>query len=68
MTTNPGSTSRAGVRSAAVVTMATVGYGDVLPATHIARMLAMFQAVVGVFYVAVVVALFVGTYSSQRRD
>ena len=51
-----------------LVTLATVGYGDVLPATHIARMLAMFQAVVGVFYVAVVVALFVGTYSSQRRD
>jgi hypothetical protein len=31
-------------------------------------MLAMFQAVVGIFYVAVVVAVFVGMYSSQRRD
>jgi hypothetical protein len=30
-------------------------------------MLAMFQAVVGQFYVAVVVALFVGMYSSQPR-
>jgi voltage-gated potassium channel len=50
-----------------LVTLATVGYGDVLRATHTARMLAMFQAVVGVFYVAVVVALFVGTYSSQQR-
>ena len=50
-----------------LVTLATVGYGDVLPATHTARMLAMFQAVVGQFYVAVVVALFVGMYSSQRR-
>jgi voltage-gated potassium channel Kch len=50
-----------------LVTLATVGYGDILPATHTARMLAMFQAVVGVFYVAAVVALFVGTYSSQRR-
>jgi len=38
------------------------------PATHTARMLAMFQAVVGVFYVAAVVALFVGTYTSQRRS
>jgi hypothetical protein len=51
-----------------LVTLATVGYGDILPATHAARMLAMFQAVVGQFYIAVVVALFVGMYSSQRRD
>lgn len=51
-----------------LVTLATVGYGDVLPATHAARMLAMFQAVVGQFYIAVVVALFVGMYSSQSRD
>ncbi len=51
-----------------LVTLATVGYGDVLPATHTARMLAMFQAVAGQFYVAVVVALFVGIYSSQPRE
>ncbi len=50
-----------------LVTLATVGYGDVLPVTHTARMFAMFQAVVGQFYVAVVVALFVGMYSSQPR-
>lgn len=51
-----------------LVTLATVGYGDVLPVTHAARMLAMFEAVVGQFCVAVVVALFVGMYSSQRKD
>jgi voltage-gated potassium channel len=51
-----------------LVTLATVGYGDVLPVTHTARMLAMFQAVVGQFYVAVVVALFVSMYSSRRRE
>jgi len=51
-----------------LVTLATVGYGDVLPVTHMARMLAMFQAVIGQFYLAVVVALFVGIYSAQRRD
>ena len=50
-----------------LVTLATVGYGDILPATPTARMLAMFEAVVGQFYVAVVVALFVGMYSSQSR-
>ena len=51
-----------------LVTLATVGYGDVLQATHAARMLAMFQAVVGVFYIAAVVAVFVGKYSSQRQE
>jgi len=51
-----------------LVTLATVGYGDILPATSTARMLAMFQAVTGQFYIAVVVAIFVGMYSSQRRD
>lgn len=51
-----------------LVTLATVGYGDVLPATHLARMLAMFQAVIGVFYLAVVVAMFVGAYASQPRE
>jgi voltage-gated potassium channel len=50
-----------------LVTLATVGYGDILPVTNTARMLAMFQAVVGQFYVAVVVAMFVGMYASQRR-
>jgi len=51
-----------------LVTLATVGYGDILPATHVARMLAMFQAMIGVFYLAVVVAMFVGAYASQPRE
>lgn len=51
-----------------LVTLATVGYGDILPATPTARMVAMIEAVAGVFYVAVVVAIFVGMYASQRRD
>ena len=50
-----------------LVTLATVGYGDILPATSTARMLAMIQAVTGQFYVAVVVAIFVGMYSRQRQ-
>jgi len=81
MTWNPGSFSLpvdAAGRSAhllqsdmlyfSLVTLATVGYGDVLPATHVARMLAMFQAVTGLFYVAVVVAMFVGAYASRPRE
>jgi hypothetical protein len=51
-----------------LVTLATVGYGDIQPVTSTARMLSMIQAVTGQFYIAVVVAIFVGTYASQRRD
>jgi uncharacterized membrane protein len=51
-----------------VVTLATVGYGDILPVSELARGLATLEAVVGQFYVAVVVAVFVGMYASQRRQ
>ena len=50
-----------------LITLATVGYGDILPVSDTARMLAMIEAVVGQFYVAVIVAVFVGMYASQRR-
>jgi len=36
------------------VTQTTVGFGDILPATHIARVLTVTQAVIGQFYVALV--------------
>jgi voltage-gated potassium channel len=51
-----------------LVTQCSVGYGDILPVSETARMLAMIQAVVGQFYMAVVVAIFVGMYAAQRRD
>jgi uncharacterized membrane protein len=51
-----------------VVTLATVGYGDILPVSETARALAVIEAVVGQFYVAVVVAVFVGMFAAQRRD
>jgi hypothetical protein len=50
-----------------LVTLATVGYGDILPRSETARTVAMMEAVVGQFYVAVIVAVFVGMYATQRR-
>lgn len=50
-----------------VVTLATVGYGDVLPVSNIARTLAVIEATLGQFYIAVIVAVFVGMYASERR-
>jgi hypothetical protein len=51
-----------------LITQCSVGYRDILPLSDAARMLAVIQAVVGQFYMAVVVAIFVGMYATQRRD
>ena len=51
-----------------LITLATVGYGDILPVSETARTLAVIEATVGQFYIAVVVAVFVGMYATQRRD
>lgn len=47
------------------VTMTTLGYGDIAPATSPARMLAAFQAVIGQLYLTVLVARLVGMHISQ---
>jgi hypothetical protein len=46
-----------------LVTISTVGYGDVLPVSPAARTIATIEAVAGQFYVAVVVATFVAMYT-----
>jgi uncharacterized membrane protein len=51
-----------------LITQCSVGYGDILPRSELARMVAVIQAVLGQFYMAVVVAVFVGMFASQRRD
>jgi hypothetical protein len=51
-----------------VVTLATVGYGDILPGTPEARTLATVEAIVGQFFVAVVVATFVGMYAARYEE
>jgi hypothetical protein len=38
------------------ITLTTVGYGDVLPATDVARMTAVFEALIGQIYLVVIVA------------
>ena len=48
------------------VTMTTLGYGDLTPVKPLARTVAYLQAVVGQFYVAVLVAWLVGMYLSGK--
>lgn len=48
------------------VTMTTLGYGDLLPISASARALAYAEAVVGQFYIAILVAGLVGAYISRN--
>jgi voltage-gated potassium channel Kch len=50
------------------VTLATLGYGDIVPVSSFARSIAVTEALVGQFYVAVVVALLIGAYVSQKLE
>ena len=50
-----------------LITQCSVGYGDILPRSDTARMIATIQAIIGQFYMAVVVAVFVGMYAAGRR-
>jgi voltage-gated potassium channel len=47
------------------ITLATVGYGDITPATPLARTLAWIEAVTGQFYLAILVAGLVGFKVTQ---
>ncbi len=47
------------------ITLTTVGYGDVVPLTSVARSLSMMIAITGQLYIAVVIATLVGKYISH---
>ena len=50
------------------VTLTTLGYGDILPLSELARALAYMEAVTGQFYVAILVAGLVSAYISDRQS
>lgn len=47
------------------ITLTTVGYGDITPATNTARGLAVIEAILGQFYLAVLVAELISRWSTQ---
>ncbi len=49
------------------ITIATVGYGDLAPATNLGRMLAVTEALSGQLYLVTVVALLVSNYRAASR-
>ena len=50
------------------VTQTTLGLGDILPVTHIARVLTITQAIIGQFYVAVVLAYILNLWIQNLRQ
>jgi voltage-gated potassium channel len=48
------------------ITLTTVGFGDTVPASPLAQMLVIFEAIAGQFYVAVVVAYLVSMYITHN--
>lgn len=49
-------------------TLSTVAYGDIMPILPAARLLAMAEAVGGVFYITIVVARLVSAYSAKNPE
>jgi hypothetical protein len=49
------------------MTLTTIGYGDITPATHVTQSLAILEGVTGVLYVAVLIARIVGIYSRRAE-
>ena len=49
------------------VTLTTLGYGDISPATPLARSLATFTALFGQLYLVIIMAFLIGKYSSAKK-
>jgi hypothetical protein len=49
-------------------TLCTVGYGDIVPVSRIARMVAVMEAIVGMLYTTMLIARLVALYSSEARS
>jgi uncharacterized membrane protein len=48
-------------------TLCTVGYGDIVPVSKFARLLAVMESIVGMFYTTMLVARLVALYSAESK-
>jgi voltage-gated potassium channel Kch len=51
-----------------LVTMTTVGYGDITPVSSAAKSLSNFISVSGQLYIAIIIAMLVGKFASKTND
>lgn len=63
-----GELSRTGASYFSFVTLATLGYGDIVPRTDVARGLAIVEVVGGQLFLAVLVARLVSLYSKPKEE
>jgi hypothetical protein len=47
-------------------TITTIGYGEIVPVANVARMLAVMEAVTGMFYIAVIISRLVALYTTNQ--
>jgi hypothetical protein len=50
------------------ITLTTVGYGDIVPAVPVARMLAATEAMTGTLFVAILISRLASLYSNRSDD
>jgi voltage-gated potassium channel len=62
----PNGVTRHSLLYLSLITLTTLGYGDIVPVTPAARMFAAFEAMTGVLYIAITVARLVSAY--QKTD
>jgi hypothetical protein len=51
-----------------LITLSTIGYGDIVPISGEVRILAALEGMTGVLYIAITVALLVSRFRSERSD
>ncbi len=50
------------------ITQTTIGFGDILPVSDLARLLTVIIGVTGQLYIAIIIAMLVGKYLSQKGN
>ena len=63
-----GRVSRSGFLYFSLITLTTVGYGDIVPVTATGRVFAALEGAAGVFYVAITVARLVAAYQRTESE
>ncbi len=66
--TNAGKDRQSEMLYFSLVTLSTIGYGDVVPIDGEVRMLAALEGLTGVLYIAITVALLVSAYKQRAKE
>jgi len=51
-----------------LVTLTTLGYGDISPSTALARSLSTFTALTGQLYLVIIMAIIIGKFLNKEKD